>query len=42
MMTWEALGAKEMVNIDLIYPETMKWDTNKDGKFTFEEFKEQP
>jgi len=41
MMAWEALGGKEM-NIDLIHQETMKWDTNKDSKLSFDEFKERP
>ena len=36
-MTWDVLGAKEMVNIDLNHAET-----NEDGKLTFDEFKEQP
>ena len=36
-MTWDVLGGKEMVNIDLIHAET-----NEDGKLTFDEFKEQP
>ena len=35
-MTWDVLGGKEMVNIDLIHAET-----NEDGKLTFDEFKEQ-
>ena len=29
---WDALAAKEMINIDLIHPQTVKWDINKDEK----------
>ena len=42
IMTWENLGAHEMANIELIHPETMKWDANKDGRMTFDEYKQQP
>lgn len=42
IMTWEALGAHEMADIELIRPETAKWDANKDGRLNFEEWKEQP
>ena len=41
-MTWENIGGHEMANIEMIHPWTMKWDVNKDGKFTFDEYKEQP
>ena len=42
IMVWEALGAHEMADIELIRPETAKWDANKDGRLNFEEWKEQP
>ena len=42
IMTWENIGGHEMANIEMIHPWTMKWDVNKDGKFTFDEYKEQP
>ena len=42
IMTWENIGGHEMANIEMIHPRTMKWDVNNDGKFSFDEYKEQP
>jgi len=42
IMAWDNLDAPEMADIEVIHPETLKWDANKDGKLTFDEFKQQP
>ena len=41
-LTWENLGGHEMAHIELIRAHTMMWDSNKDGRLTFDEFKDQP
>ena len=32
MMTWGWMHWLQNINIDLIHPETVKWDMNEDGK----------
>jgi len=41
-MTWENMGAHEMANIEMIKDWTAKWDANKNGMFSFDEFQQQP